>query len=320
MILVTGATGFVGRHVVQQLLAIHLPVRCFVPKGTQMLPIWAGQGSLVELVEGHFDDEESLLHAVAGVHTIIHLENALWWGTKRDLEQTEIQGTQALITAARSARVGRIIVLGQLGATPASGYTLHRIKGMVEELIRSSGLAFTIIRSGVVFGPEDAFINHIAMMLSINPFFFLMPGRGEVVLHPLYIDDLARAIVVSLESMDAVDRTIEIGGIEYTTLADLVSTVKRVCGIRRLVIPVPPYLLRRIVQVYERLYRRTLMTSQWLDILATNRSTQLSNMYENFGFQPRRLEDTLVTYLPSMASPRKALRYVLRRRPSVQKG
>lgn len=107
----------------------------------------------------------------------------------------------------------------------------------------------------------------------------------------------------------------EIGGIEYTTLADLINTVQRVCRRRRVVIPVPPYLMRVIVWLYERIYRRTLMTSQWLDVLATNRTTQLGNMYEYFGFQPRRLEDTLVTYLPRQASARRALRYVFQRRP-----
>lgn len=319
MILVTGATGFIGRHVVVALLTQGLPVRCYLPAQPDHEVAWQAAPSQPDIVIGHFDDEETLVRAVTGVHTVIHLDSAMWWGRQRDLETIEVQGTQALITAARSARVGRIIMLSQLGSMPSSGYVLHRVKGIVEELVRSSGLAYTIIRPGIVFGPDDAFINHIVMMLSINPIFFLMPGRGEVVLHPLYIDDLTRALLTSLESLDAVDRTLDIGGIEYTTMADLVSTIKRVCGLHRIVIPVPPYLLRRIVQVYERLYRRTLMTSQWLDILATNRTTPLSNMYDYFGFQPRRLEDTLVTYLPQVVSTRRALRYVLRRRPTANR-
>ncbi len=314
MILVTGAAGFIGRHVVAELLRHQLPVRVLLAPEEAPPALWTDLPQ-PEVFAGRLNDDEVLLKACTGVHTIIHLASAMWWGSKRDLELVELAGTQSLIAMARSARVGRIILLSHLGAASSAGYVLHRVKGLEEELVRGSGLAYTIIRSGVVFGPEDAFINHIAMMLSINPLFFLMPGRGEVVLHPLHIDDLTRAIVASLESLDAVDRTIEIGGIEYTTLADLISTVQRVCCRRRVVIPVPPYLMRVIVWLYERIYRRTLMTSQWLDVLATNRTTQLGNMYEYFGFQPRRLEDTLVTYLPRQASARRALRYVFQRRP-----
>jgi len=314
MILVTGAAGFIGRHVVYELLRQGLPVRVLLAPEETPPACWA-ELEAPEVFVGRLNDDEVLLKACTGVHTIIHLASAMWWGSRRDLELVELVGTQALIAVARSARVGRIILLSHLGAAPSAGYVLHRVKGLEEELVRGSGLAYTIIRAGVVFGAEDAFINHIAMMLSINPFFFVMPGRGEVVLHPVHIDDLTRAIAASLESLDAVDRTLEVGGIEYTTLADLVSTVQRVCRRYRIVIPVPPYLLRVIVRVYELIYRRTLMTSQWLDILATNRTTQLGNMYEYFGFQPRRLEDTLLTYLPQQASARRALRYVLRRRP-----
>ncbi|XWX05247.1 NAD-dependent epimerase/dehydratase family protein [Aggregatilineales bacterium SYSU G02658] len=314
MILVTGAAGFIGRHVVAELLRQQLPVRVLLAPEELPPALWADLPQ-PEVFAGRLNDDEVLLKACTGVHTIIHLASAMWWGSQRDLELVELAGTQSLIAVARSARVGRIILLSHLGAASSAGYVLHRVKGLEEELVRGSGLAYTILRSGLVFGPEDAFINHIAMMLSINPLFFLMPGRGEVVLHPLHIDDLTRAIVASLESLDAVDRTMEIGGIEYTTLADLISTVQRVCRRRRVVIPVPPYLMRVIVWLYERIYRRTLMTSQWLDVLATNRTTQLGNMYEYFGFQPRRLEDTLVTYLPRQASARRALRYVFQRRP-----
>ena len=85
------------------------------------------------------------------------------------------RGRAAWADAARSARVGRIIALSHLGADKASAYHLHRAKGRVEQLLRESGLATTIIRSGLVYGPDDAFVNHIASMLRGNPIFFFMP-------------------------------------------------------------------------------------------------------------------------------------------------
>lgn len=316
MILVTGAAGFVGRHLIARLMAEQRPIRCLLPESKLRRLPWDAEAPYApEVVVGNILDEEALFKAVTGVHTIIHLESAQWWGRARQLERIELVGTRNLITVARSTRVGRIIALSHLGATPASAFTLLRIKGMVEEGIRASGLAYTIIRSGPIFGEDDSFVNHIAMMLSLSLFFFFMPGQGEVVLHPIYIEDLVTALMVSLEAIDTVDATIEIGGAEYTTLEDMIHTVMRVTGSYRLIIPLPPYLLRWFTALYSRLLPRSLMTSQWFDLLATSHTAKLGNTYNYFGFHPRRFEDTLLTYMPQRNYMLPALRYALRRRP-----
>ncbi len=312
MILVTGATGFIGRHLVSRLMADNQRVRCLLPENKAKKLPWENPP---EIVIGTLLDEEAIFKAVTGVHTIIHLESAQWWGRTRDLERVELVGTRNLTTAARSARVGRIITVSQIGASISSAYTLMRIKGGVEELIRTSGLAYTIIRSGVVFGEDDAFVNHIAMMLRASPFVFLMAGRGEVVLHPIYIDDLVEALVRTLERVDTIDSTMEIGGPEYITVEDLMHTIMRVSGTYRFLLPVPPYVLRWLAAVYTRIFPRSLLTPQWLDIMATNRTAQLGNTYNYFGIHPRRFEDTLLTYMPEKPYWLPMLRYTLRRRP-----
>lgn len=312
MILVTGATGFIGRHLVARLMAEGYRVRCLLAEDKQQRLPWA---TPPEIITGNLLDEEVLFKAATDINTIIHLESGQWWARPRELERIEIVGTRNLIAAARAARVGRIIIVSQLGASSSSGYTLLRIKGIVEEQVRSSGLAYTIIRSGIVFGEDDAFVNHIAMMLRSNPLFFLMPGRGEVVLHPIYIDDLVEAIVRSLRLMDTLDSTLDIGGPEYITVEDLIRTVMRVSGAHRLIIPMPPYVIRGLTAVYSRIFPRSLMTAQWLDILATNRAAQLGNTFNTFGIRPRRFEDTLLTYMPGRRYWWPMVRYTLRRRP-----
>ena len=316
MILVTGSTGFIGRNLITRLVDSGRRVRCLLPERRQRNFPWdIDAKGAPEIVTGTLLDEEALFHAVNGVHTIIHLENAMWWGRARDLERVEIVGTRNLIAAARSGRVGRIITVSHLGCSPSSAYTLLRVKGQVEDLIHGSGLAYTIIRSGIVFGSEDAFINHVAMMLRLNPIFFLMPGIGEVVLHPLYIDDLVEAICRCLDLLNVVDTTIEVGGPEYITLEDFLHTIMRVAGMRRLLVSTPPYLLRWITALYGLIFGRTLMTQQWLDLLAASRTARLGNMYTYFGIEPRRFEDTLLTYLPSKPFLLPAFRYAFRRRP-----
>ena len=314
MILVTGATGFIGRHLVARLIAQGYPVRCLLPESkVEHLP-WE---TAPEIVVGSILDEEALFRAVTGAHVIIHLENAQWWGSPRDLERIELIGTRNLITAARAARVGRIITVSHLGASPAAAYPLLRYKGLVEDALKASGLAFTIIRSGLVFGEDDAFINHIAMQLTISPGVFLMPGRGEVVLHPIYIDDVVKVVIGSLEALDTIDNILEIGGPEYITLEDLIRTVMRVSGIYRVIVSVPPYVLRWLALIYGRILPRSLITPQWLDILATNRTARLGNSFRYFGIHPQRFEDTLLTYMRGRHYGLALLRYTLRRRPKV---
>jgi uncharacterized protein YbjT (DUF2867 family) len=301
---------------VARLLREGLPVRCLVNPHRVGQAEWAdADGATPDLVVGDPLDPEAVFRAVTGVHTIIHLENAFWWGGRDQLERVEVLGTQILVEAARAARVGRIITLSHLGATPSSAYLLHRTKGRVEEIIRNSGLAYTIIRTGIVFGQDDAFINHIAMTLASNPLVYLMVGQGEVVLHPIHVDDLVQTLVQALESITVVDATIEFGGPEYTSMRDLVRTVMRVTGQRRLVIGVAPYLMRFIVRMYGFVVVRAMITPQWMDLLATNRTATIGNCYLYFGFNPRRIEDTLVTYMPGRPYLRLLIRESFRRRP-----
>jgi len=314
MILVTGATGFVGRHLVSELLAQGRPVRLLLnAERAEKLP-WP---EAPEVVIGTILDDEALFRATTGAHVIIHLENAFWWGRSRDLERIELAGTRALITAARAARVGRIITLSQLGATPASAYPLLRIKGQVEEAVRNSGLAYTILRPGLAFGEDDAFFNHLALQIRANPFVFFLPGRGEVALHPLFIGDLVQAIIGCLDRLDTVDATIELGGPEYISLGDLVRTVMRVSGASRPVVHVPPYAMRWFSRLFGLFLRRNLITEQWLDILATNRTARIGSIYQMFEIRPQRMEDKMLTYMRRPGYTRALLRCSVRRRPRI---
>ena len=246
-----------------------------------------------------------------GVHTVIHLASAQWWGKRRDLERIDVQGTRQHRGRAVGAHWADHLP-SQLGAG-SSGYLLLRIKGQVEALIRNSGIAYTIMRCGVVVGPEDRFVNGIAMLLLTNPVIFLQPGKGENLLHPLYVLDLVKAIENSLERIDLVDATIEIGGAEYVTFNELLRTVMRVTGAHRTIISLPPHTLRALTGLITRLVPRWPATVQWFDILASNRTAQLGNLYEYCGVRPVRFEDTLLTYMPQRRYLPELFRFMLRR-------
>lgn len=312
MILVTGALGFVGRHLVRKLIEADQSVRVLVPsRWHRRLPFDA---SRVEVFGGTIFDPEALNRAMTGVHTVFHLAAAQWWGRLNDLEYVDLGGTRNVVGAARSSRVGRLILLSHIGAEPSAGFNLLRIKGQVEELVRKSGIAYTIFRCGVLFGEDDRFVNNIAMTLRSNPFFILQPGAGEHLLHPLHIDDLTDALLKSLEVIELVDETVEIGGAEYVSFNEMLRTVMRVSRCKRRIISLPPYLVRSLTNMFRLLPIRWTITPQWFDLLAGNRTADLSNLYTYTGVRPRRFEDTLLTYMPGRHYFLRYLRFLFSRR------
>lgn len=314
MILITGANGLVGRQLVPYLAQQGWDIRVMVRPGRERRVRRLGWPDNVQLTTGSLESSEDLHRAMQGVHTIFHLASAQWWGGPRDLDRVDIQGTRNVIAVARSTRVGRMFYLSQLGAEPASAYMLLRTKGQAEALIRNSGLAYTIIRCGVVFGPEDRFVNGLAMILRTNPLVVFQPGEGETLLHPLYIHDLVKALGNALENIDLVDATIEIGGGEYVSYNELIRTVMRVTNAPRLIVPLPPHLLRTLTNFPNRLLPRWPVTRQWFDLLASNRTAKLSNLFDYCGVRPVRFEDTLLTYMPERHYRRELVRFVLGRR------
>lgn len=320
MIVVTGALGFVGVQLTTHLLRAGYPVRILLPPNmvaryrNRPWP-WADAGE-AEIAEGSIFHGESLFQAVQGVHTVIHLASAQWWGNRQELEQIDLVGTRQVVTAARTARVGRIIALSHLGAEPSSAYPILRVKGQMEEVIRNGGVPYTIFRCGLLFGKDDHFVNNLAMTLRINPLIVFQPGNGENILQPLFVDDLVAAIEHSLESVELVDETVDIGGGEYITLNELMRTVMRVSRAKRFIFPTPPYIQRIVNGIANLVFPRWPITRQWFDLFASNRAASLSSLYHHTGVHPVRFEDTLMTYMPQRRYSLSLIRYVFKRRPS----
>ena len=314
MILVTGATGFVGRHLVQGLAESGLPVRALVRprRGRSGGDLWSAP---VSLIAGTVEDSQALHRAMSGVHTVIHLAGAPPWASARTLYDVDVEGTRNVVAVARSVRVGRIIALSHIGADRSSAYTLMRVKGEMEEVVRRSGLAYTLIRCGMLFGQDDRTINAIAMQLAASPGVFFIPADGDSLIHPLWIDDLVKGIINALDNLDSVDQTLSVGGPEYLTYDQTVRTVMRVMGMYRALVSLQPYWLRQFAWIFRRVQPRPVFTSQWYDRIAESRTADLNSMSDHLGVRPARFEDTIMTYMPGRRYRREMIRYILGRRP-----
>ncbi|MEO5633441.1 NAD-dependent epimerase/dehydratase family protein [Gaiella sp.] len=248
MILVTGATGFVGGHVVRALVDAGERVRALVRDAN-------GAGALAgvdcELARGDVTAPASLLAATEGCSAVVHLV-AILTGRPEDFNRVMARGTQSLIEAARDAGVQRFVQMSALGTSEATKDTVpyYRAKWTTEEAVRASGLGYAILRPSFVFGPNGgalAQFSRIARLAPVTP----VIGKGTQRLQPIWADDLARAVCLAVRRTD--DVLVEIGGPDIVDWNEFWSLLKEALGTRRPTIHVPFWFMRPQAAIMERL-------------------------------------------------------------------
>jgi uncharacterized protein YbjT (DUF2867 family) len=292
MILITGATGFVGQRLTKRLaIDAGFRVRVLLRPGTHAdrLP----RGAPLHVMMGDIRDSDSLLAAMDGVHTIIHLVGTEKRGRHAALDEVDVEGTRRLVEAAAAARAGRIIAVSRLGADTASAFPVQRAKGEIEHIIRTSGLSYTIIRSAVLFGRGDLFSENIAMLTRAFPAFF-MPGEGEMVFQPLWVEDLVTCLAMSLQDLELLDRTITIGGPELLSYQRIVMRIMHASRSHRPIVGVPMIMARAAAWYLDGLFVRWPFNTFWVELLATAQTGELGSVERLFGFRPAALDIGLI--------------------------
>lgn len=310
MILVTGATNFIGRTVVRQLTAAGHEVRCLVETSRfeQQLP----KGVTFSIVAASLDDVSALRQAMEDVTVVIHLTREEERPDERTLED-HATGTRNLLQAAREAEVPRFIYLSRLGATAASAYRLFGIKGESEIAVAESGLSYTTFRSAVVYSPEDAFTTRLVMLAKMCPLLLPIPDVGMVRFQPLWVEDLARCIVATIDRDDLIDRMIPLGGPEHFTLEQMIHRVLESAGMRRHLLHVQMPLMRTGVEALEALLAHSPAPAWWLDLAAVGSATELGTIPKHFDFEPCRFNQCLTYLRRSRPWRRQLIRHVLSR-------
>ena len=311
MILVTGGTGFIGKVLIKHLVEAGYSVRVLIRPSPRSPDI--PRNVPVEVALCALNDVRGLRSAMVGVETVFHLAGVERRGAYASLNAVDIYGTRSVAETARDAGVKRLFYLSHLDADRSSAYPVFKAKAYAEEFIKRSGLDFTIFRTSIVFGPQDGFTTGLARMLSVFPFIFLIPGDGNVLLQPLWVEDLVTCLTWALDDNRTINEIYEIGGPEYLSLSNILALVMDTTGMRRKVIPTSPPYLRGLTVLMEAILPGSPISVFWLDYLANNRTCTLDTLPRIFSLMPARMSQSL-DYLKGVDWRMSLLRTLFRRK------
>ena len=291
MILVTGATGFIGSHIVHSLRAEERPVRCLVrdPRRAGTLSAWG-----CELAQGDMTDAESLRRAVEGCTTVIHLV-AIRQGKAAQFERIMAEGTRDLVGAAGTAGVRRFVHMSALGTSEETKDLVpyYRAKWEMEQAVEASGLEHVIFRPSLVFARDGGILptfRRLAKLAPVTP----ITGPGTQRIQPIWIDDVVSYFTRAVEEAEATNRTFELGGPDVVTWNELWERLKRALGVRRPSVHVPMAIMRANALVTERLPGNIPLTRDLLRMLeGPDNVVSRNDAPAVFGLEPLPLDDQL---------------------------
>ena len=290
MILVSGGTGFIGRALIRHLIEDGKKVRLLLrPSQSLRLP----PGIPLEVTVCSLTDERGLRAAMGDVDAVYHLIGAERLGIRADLNKVDVEGTQMMVNAAVQSGVSRFIYLSHLGADRSSAYSVLKAKGMAENIILNSGIPYTIFRSGLITGPGDQFTEPLTALIKMNPFLFFIPDGGRTYIQPIWIEDLVTCFTLALEDAQTANQTIQVGGEEFLTFAEVLQIILRKIKLRRIIVDVPSAYLRILGLWVEQFNPDFPFSLFWLDYLAADRTCSIDTVPRMFGLIPARFNQNL---------------------------
>ncbi|NSW51632.1 MAG: NAD(P)H-binding protein [Anaerolineae bacterium] len=293
MIFITGATGFIGNALIHELARWNRAIRLLLPPNQELVDF--PKNIPFEIAVSNIADEKNLRASLKDVDTIIHLATDEHRGSHADLYNIDIQGTRALVNIAREKKVNQLVFVSHLGAEPSSAFPLLRAKGIAENMIAQSGLPYTILKTGPVYGRNDHFIERLVKFLRLIPFVSILPENGKTLTHPLFIGDLVAAITHVIDSGHFYNQVIKMGGPEYFTFREICEMLLRHQKKHKLFLPLPGNAIRSGLLLAELIWKNLPFSAFDLDYLAVDRTAPLDVLPRQFGIMPARLKNYIAT-------------------------
>ena len=292
-VFLTGATGFVGSHLLNRLLREEHQVRALVRKPGAL------SEKSVEEVEG--DITGNLAGAMAGCDAVINLVGIIYERGKSTFEAVHHEGTRNLIKAARQTGVKRFVQMSALGARPGDASPYHTTKFAAEEEVRSSGIPWTVLRPSLIFGPGSAFVQQMVEVMQAVPLIRPVPGTGEYRFRPVDVGDVAECFCQSLANPLASSQTVELVGGEELTLNEIAGDIADCLGIRKTAVHVPIPLMKMAAAFFSVLPITPPVTAVQIRMLEEGSTADPEKMKRIFHIEPMGFRDGMRKHLKPAA-------------------
>jgi NADH dehydrogenase len=248
VLLLTGATGLVGRALLPRLTAAGVPVRCLVRDPRRL----GAERVRVQLALGDLSDPQSFRNAMRGVDVVVHLAATIRDQQRGSIEELNGIATWRMVEAARRAGVERFVFFSALGASTQNRTRLLRAKAVAERAVREAPLDSSIVAPSLVYAPQDAWqtlLGRIALAPGVMP----MSGNGRAAFQPIWAQDVADCVMAILDSGRAREERerFELAGPQTLTHEQIVRLVLRSLGRRRAIAHVPTPIVSRSLRVLE---------------------------------------------------------------------
>ncbi|MCO6418491.1 complex I NDUFA9 subunit family protein [Siccirubricoccus sp. KC 17139] len=294
---VFGGSGFIGRYLVKRLAERDYVVRVAVrdPAGARFLQTQGRVGQIVPLAAS-LGEAPAVARAVAGADLVVNLVGILAEKKAGDFDRIHAAGARTVAEAAAAAGVERLVHVSALGADPASPSAYGRSKAAGEAAVRAAFPGATILRPSIVFGPEDQFFNRFAALGRMLP--CVMPViAGGTRFQPVYVGDVADAVVAAAERPEAAGQTYELGGPRVMTMREVLAYVLEATGHRRRLVELPEALVKLQVALGRLLPNPPLTEDQLRMLQRDNVVAEGAPGFAALGLHPKAVEAVVPGYL-----------------------
>ena len=252
-VVVTGGTGFVGRELVTQLALAGYQIDLLTRHPRHEAAVKLARRTGAHIVSGDVFDRSSL-DAFQGAGAIIHLVGIISESRRNTFENAHVRATENVVAAARAAGVSRFLHMSALGTRPDAVSRYHQTKWQAEQIVRNSGLDWTIFRPSIIYGPGDQFVNRFTRIARWSP---VVPVLGRGTFQPIPVREVAWCFVRALDQPASIGKTFDLVGPEVLTMAEILKAILATAGRRRLLVRVPLLAARLLARLLEACSRIT---------------------------------------------------------------